>query len=51
LREQPGYRGQRRLGAHDAALAFETFQQRGLLAAHVCAGGFAHFQFETFSRG
>jgi hypothetical protein len=31
-------RRQRRLGAHDAALAFEAFQQRGLLAADVGAG-------------
>ena len=39
-------RRQRRLGAHDAALAFEAFEQRGLLAADIGAGAGADFDFE-----
>src|SRR5215831_18132353 len=38
LAEQPGDRGQRRLGAHHAALALEAVEHRGLLAADVRAG-------------
>ncbi len=37
LPNRPLMRRQRRLGAHDAALAFQAFQQRGLLAADIGA--------------
>ena len=40
-------RGQRRLGAHDAAPAFEAFKQRGFLAADIGAGAFADFKIES----
>ena len=43
-------RRQRRLGAHLAALAFEAFQQRGLLAADIGAGADAHFEIEAVRR-
>ena len=46
LAEQALVRRQRRLGAHLAALAFEAFQQRGLLAADIGAGADAHFEVE-----
>ena len=39
-------RRQRRLGAHDAALALEAFEQRGLLAADIGAGAHAQFDVE-----
>jgi hypothetical protein len=42
-------RGQRRLGAHDAALAFDGFQQRGFFAADIGAGAHPHFQVERLA--
>ncbi|OIQ79167.1 hypothetical protein GALL_391050 [mine drainage metagenome] len=42
--EQPLVRGQRRFGAHHAALALQAFQQRGFLAADIGAGTAANFQ-------
>ena len=39
--------GQRRLGAHLAALAFQAVQQGGFLAADVGAGAQPHFQIEV----
>ncbi len=42
--------GQRRLGAHLAALAFEAVQQRGLLAAHIGAGAEPDFHVEGVAR-
>ena len=39
-------RRQRRFGAYDAALAFEAFEQRRLLAADIGAGALADFQIE-----
>ena len=44
--EQPLMRRQRRLRAHIAALAFEAFEQRGLLAADIGAGADAHLDVE-----
>ena len=44
--EQPFQRRQRRLGAHNAALAFQAFQQRGFFAANIGSGPQAHFQME-----
>ena len=46
LAEQALVRRQRRLGAHDAALAFEALQQRRFLAAHVGAGADADLEIE-----
>jgi hypothetical protein len=46
LAEQAGDRRQRRLGADDAALAFDAFQQRGFLAADIGTGAHAHFDRE-----
>ena len=43
-------RRQRRLGADDAAPAFQAFQQRGLLAADVGAGADADFEIECLLR-
>ena len=43
-------RRQRRLGAHDAALAFEAVQQRGFLAADIGAGADADFHVEGIGR-
>jgi hypothetical protein len=40
-------RGQRRLGADDAAAAFQALQQRGLLAADIGAGADADLEIET----
>jgi len=40
-------RRQRRLGADDAAAAFQAFQQRGLLAANIGAGADANFEVEA----
>ena len=42
-------RWQRRLGAHQTALAFETVEQRGLFAAHIGAGADPHFHIEAES--
>ena len=47
LAEQALVRRQRRLCAHDAAAAFEAFQQRGLLAADIGAGADADFDIEA----
>ncbi len=44
--EQSGQRGQRRLGADLAALALDTVEQRGLLAADIGARADAHLQRE-----
>ena len=46
LPNRPVMRGQRRLGAHDAALALEAFEQRGLLAADIGAGADAQLDVE-----
>ena len=46
LAEQPFQRGQRRLGAHFAALAFEAVEQRGLLTADIGPRAHPHFAFE-----
>ena len=43
-------RGQRRLGAHQAALAFEALEQRGLLAADIGAGADADLEVEGVGR-
>ncbi len=43
-------RRQRRLGAHEAAAAFEALEQRGLLAANVSAGADPHFEIECVCR-
>ena len=40
-------RGQRRLGADDAALAFEAFEERGLFAADIGAGADPHLHVEA----
>ena len=50
LPNRPLMRRQRRLGAHDAALAFEAFEQRGLLAADIGAGADAHLEVEGVCR-
>ena len=50
LAEQALVRRQRRLGAHLAALAFEAFEQRRLLAADIGAGAHAHFEVEGVVR-
>ena len=44
--EQPFDRGDRRLGAHLAALALEAVEHRGLLAADVGAGAHPHVEVE-----
>ena len=44
--EQPFQRRQWRLGAHNAALAFQAFQQRSFFAADIGTGAQAHFQME-----
>src|SRR3982074_2511181 len=49
LAEQALVRGQRRLGADDAAAAFEAFQQRGFLAADIGAGADADFKIEALA--
>jgi hypothetical protein len=49
LAEQALQRGQRRLGAHDAALAFDGFEQRGFFAADIGAGADPHFQVERLA--
>ena len=46
LAEQARDGGQRRLGAHHAAFAFQAFQQGGFLAADIGARARAHFQVE-----
>ena len=46
LPNRPWMRRQRRLGAHDAALAFEAVQQRGFLAADIGAGADADLHVE-----
>jgi hypothetical protein len=38
---------QRRLGADQAALAFETFQERRFLAADIGAGAGPHLDIES----
>jgi hypothetical protein len=43
-------RRQRRLGADDAAAAFEAFQQRGFLAADIGPRADADFKIEIFRR-
>ncbi len=48
--EQALVGGERRLGANDAALALEAFEQRGLLAADIGAGAHADFEFEGMLR-
>ena len=50
LAEQALVRGQRRLGAHHAALAFEAVEQRGLLAADIGAGAEPHLEVEGMCR-
>ncbi len=47
LAEQALMRGQRRLGADDAAPAFQAFQQRGLFAADIGAGADPDFEIEA----
>ena len=47
---QAHQRRHRRLGAHDAALAFERFEQRCFLAADVRARAFRHLEFEAVRR-
>ena len=49
LAEQALVRGQRRLGAHLPALAFEAFEQRGFLAADIGARADADFDVERAS--
>src|ERR1700682_3962332 len=46
LSKQAGDRGNRRLVAHHPALALETLEHRGLLAADVSAGAEPHFEVE-----
>ena len=46
LAEQAFQRGQRRLGAHFAALAFEAVEQGRFFAAHIGASAHTHFAFE-----
>jgi hypothetical protein len=48
--EQPLVRRQRRLGAHDAALAFQAIEKSRLLAAHVGAGTRADLDIENLAR-
>jgi hypothetical protein len=50
LPEETGDGRQRRLGAHDAALAFQAFEQRGFFAAHIRARALAHFEPEGLAR-
>src|SRR5690606_6205566 len=50
LAEQTFDRGNRRLVAHFAALAFQAFQQRGLFAADISPRAHAYFQFELLAR-
>ena len=50
LAEQALDRRQRRLEAHLAALAFQAFEQRGLLAADVGAGAAPHLEVERACR-
>src|SRR3984957_15297245 len=50
LAEQAFVRGERRLGADEAAPAFEAFQKRGLFAANVSAGADPHLQIEVVLR-
>src|ERR1700722_5653189 len=45
--EQALVRGQRRLGADEAAAALEAFQKRGLFAANVSAGADPHLEIEA----
>ena len=47
LAEQALVRRQRRLGADDAAAAFQAFQQRGLLAADIGAGADPDLEIEA----
>ena len=47
LAEQALVRRQRRLGADDAAAAFEAFQQRGFFAADIGAGADPDFEIES----
>ena len=49
LSKQPLDRRQRRAHAHLTALAFETLEHRGLLAADVGTGAEPHFQIETLA--
>ena len=42
--------GERRLGADEAALAFEAVEEGGFLAAHIGAGAEPHFQVEDERR-
>ena len=50
LAEQALVGRQRRLGADQAALALQRFEQRGLLAADIGAGADAHFHVEGVRR-
>ena len=43
-------RGQRRLGADDAAAAFQAFQQRGLFATDIRAGADPNLEIEAMCR-
>jgi hypothetical protein len=42
--------GQRRFRPHDAALAFDAFEERSLLAADIGAGARPHFDVESIWR-
>ena len=48
--EEAVVRRQRRLRAHDAALALQAFEQRRFLAAHIRAGAHADLEIECVSR-
>ena len=50
LPNRPLMRRQRRLGAHQPALALEAFEQRGFLAADIGAGADADFEVEAIVR-
>ena len=50
LAEKADMGWQRRLGAHDAALALEAFEQRGFLAADIGARADAQFDVEVEAR-